>query len=1087
MEKLLNRSLSNEKTIFLTHQEDLFRNIVENSQDLIYALALDGTIIYISPNWTEILGYESSEVLEQSFIKFLHPDDVAESGALLEKLMLTGEKITKYEQRLRHKNGEGRWFHINRSPIKDDQGNILYFVGSGYDITPYKEKENALRESAEFFDSVIRAMPDPLIIKNEEHRLIGVNEAYCQLMGLSAAEILAGRSADLVSKEELATFWQQDDLAMASDHPVENEETITDAFGSRHIVLTKKVAHRLPNGQRVLIGTVRDITDRKQIEETLQHEQSLLRCMLDAIPDLIFYKDLQGVYLGCNKAVEELLGYKAGDVVGKTNFDLLSTEMANLYSAQDRSVLEEQVTSRIEQSMTYPDGRHVLLDTLLTPFNTSTGEMLGILGICRDITERKQAEAELRNAKEAAESANQTKGAFLSTMTHELRTPLNGVLGLTSLLLDTELNAEQLDLVNTIRTSGDTLLTLINDILDFSKIEANKLELEQSNFDLRSYIEETLDLVAPQAMAKGLNLAYLINNDVPFQICQDATRIRQILANLLSNAIKFTDHGDVTVLVSAKKLTETVWKFHFAVQDTGIGIPADRFDRLFQSFSQVDASMTRRFGGTGLGLAISKRLAELMAGEMWVESQLGHGSTFHFTIQAQGGFQQTETLDADLMSLKDRRVLVIEEYSAIRRLITHLLTAWGVNTLSPTQMDKIQLILRQGLCDALIVDATLNNINSVELQTMLRQEYPDVPVILLTQLGERLSSQEKRPQLTTLSKPIHASQLYDALVTMLSGKAITTRKSMRSTVIDAQMAQRHPLKILLAEDNMVNQKVAIGILSKYGYRTDVVANGLEVLDALERQQYDLILMDVNMPEMDGLTATRQIRQTWPTADQPYILALTANAMQGDYERCLNAGMNDYISKPIQVAELIAALNRVQPRQLATGTPPSTATNNPPLSPRSDEASLGNSPAKYAAEKCDVEKCDVEKCDIEKYDVVDPKMLVEVSELMAEDGDAAVKELITLFLENSPLLLQKLRTAVNQADAHAVYVVAHTFRSPAAQMGAYRLAKLCHELETISESGDISDCTARVDQIFAEYARVQHYFKTQFYPEATPIH
>jgi len=1067
MEKLINRSLNNETQVFLAHQEDLFRNIVENSHDLIYAVTVDGTVIYVSPNWPALLGYESSEVLQQSFAKFIHPEDMAQTLLLMERSITASVKTTGYEQRLRHKNGELKWFDINSSPIKDEQGNVLYFVGSGYDITAYKEKANTLRESAEFFDSVIKALPDPFFIKNENHRLIHVNEAYCQLMGLSAAEIMIEQSDDLVLKEELALFWQQDALALASDQPIENEESLTDARGVRHIVLTKKVAHRLPTGDRVLIGTAKDITDRKQIEETLQHEQSLLRCMLDAIPDLIFYKDLQGVYLGCNKAIEALLGHKTSDIVGKTNFDLLPADMASTYQEQYRQVLAENITMRIEQAVTYPDGRHALLDTLLTPFNTPSGEVLGILGICRDITERNQAEADLRKAKEAAESANHTKGAFLSTMTHELRTPLNGVLGLTSLLLDTELNAEQLDLVNTIRASGDTLLTLINDILDFSKIEANKLELERSNFDLRSYIEETLDLVAPQATAKGLHLAYLVDNDVPIQICQDATRIRQILANLLSNAIKFTAHGEVTVLVSAHRQTETTWELHFAVQDTGIGIPADRFDRLFHSFSQGDASTTRRFGGTGLGLAISKRLAELMDGRMWVESQPGHGSTFHFAIQAQGNYQPAETLDTELLPLKNRRVLVIEEYATIRRQITHLLTAWGVNTLSPNHIDKIQVILRQGLCDGLIIDSTLTTIDSLELLTLLSQHYPDMPVILLTQLGERLSNEQKRPHLATLSKPLHASQLHDALITLLSGKTITTRKPARSTIIDTQMALRHPLKILLAEDNMVNQKVAVGILAKHGYRVDVVANGLEVLDALDRQPYDLILMDVNMPDMDGLTATRAIRQALPAAEQPYILALTANAMQGDYERCLNAGMNDYISKPIQVAELIAALNRVQPRQIRTAKAPFTATNNPQLSPTTGDAAPANSPT--------------------NYDIVDPTMLAEVTELMAEDGDAAVKELISIFLENSPLLLQKLRTAVHQADAHAVYLIAHTFRSPAAQMGAHRLAKLCHELETISEASDVSDCAPRVDQIFAEYARVQHYFETLFYGEATPVH
>ncbi len=1060
MEKLINHRLSMNKTTdkigLLAQQGNLFRSIVENSHDLIYAVAMDSTILYISPNWTELLGYESSEVLHQSFAKFLHPDDIAATFQLLEASIASGSKITGYEQRIRHKNGQLKWFDVNSSPIKDDRGNILYFVGSGYDITSHKEKENALRESAEFFNSVLRALPDPFFVKHEDQRLLSVNDAYCQLFGLSAATILGNDGEASLSKAKFARAGQQDELALASDQAVENEEVITDAQGIQHIVLTKKVAHRLPNGNRVIIGTVRDITERKQTEETIQREQSLLRCMLNSIPDLIFYKDPEGVYMGCNKAAEELFGHPASEIVGKTNFDLLPAEIASLYAEQDRQVLEEQITLRIEQAVTYPNGHHALLDTLLTPFYTPNGEMLGIMGICRNITERKQAEADLRKAKETAESANQTKGTFLSTMTHELRTPLNGVLGLTSLLMDTELNSEQLDLVNTIRASGDTLLGLINDILDFSKIEANKLELELNNFDLRSYIEETLDLVAPQATAKGLNLSYLFDDNVPAQICQDGARIRQILINLLSNAIKFTDQGDVTVLVGAQKQQDGVWELHFTVQDTGIGIPADRFNRLFHSFSQVDASTARRFGGTGLGLAISKRLAELMAGTMWVESQLGHGSSFHFTIRAQGNTQPTALLDSDLLPLKNRRVVVIEEHAAIRRFTTQLLTAWGVNALTVSQLDKVLLILREGLCDGLIIDSTLTQLNSQELMTILSQQYPNMPVILLTQLGERLSSEQKRPTLATISKPIHASQLHDALVTLLSGKTIATRKQPRSTVVDAQMGQRHPLKILLAEDNMVNQKVALGILAKHGYRADVAGNGLEAIDALQRQPYDLILMDVNMPDMDGLTATREIRQLWSEEEQPYILALTANAMQGDYERCLNAGMNDYISKPIQVNELITALNRVQPRQNRAPKQSTTAAHTPAHAGSFTDSSL-----------------------LANASVVDPAMLAEVAELMGEDGDEAVRELIRLFLENGPILLQKLRTASDEGDAQALHLAAHTFRSPAAQMGATRLAKLCHELDTISETGELADSAQRVDQIFAEYARVQAYFQTHY--------
>lgn len=1031
--------------MFLVNQADLFQSIVENSHNLIYGVALSGAIVYAAPSCQDLLGYENSEIILQTITKFLHPDDLATALHLLEHPLTSGKRGNGCQLRFRHKQGEFKWFQINSFPIKDAEGNVAYFVFNGHDITAHKQIEKDLHESIEFFTSVIDALPDPLFLKDENHGMISVNTAYCKLMGRTAHEILSKDSDNLVPKAELTVFLQQDEIALASDHPIENEETITDANAVQHTVVTRKVAHRLPNGKKILIGTIRDITERKQMEESLQHKEALMRCLLDSVPDLIFYKDFNEVYLGCNKALQTLLGVTESGIVGKTDFDLFPIAIAQEFQVQDRMVLTEKATLKVEQWVSYPEGRRVLLDTLITPFFTPGGEMLGMIGIGRDITKRKEAEEELRKAKEAAESANQTKSVFLSTMTHELRTPMNGVLGLASLLLDTELNAEQLDLVNTIRASGDTLMALINDILDFSKIEANKLEIEESNFDLRRCIEETLDLVASQATTKGLNLAYLVDKDVPAQICQDVTRVRQILTNLLSNAVKFTNSGEIIVLVSTQRPTDTQWELHFAVQDTGIGIPTDRFERLFNSFSQVDISTTRRFGGTGLGLAISKRLAELMGGTMWVESQPGRGSTFHFTIQAHNNPDLNDGLDADWLNLRKKRILVLEESEAIRRLLAQQLAIWEVNAHFLGRFDETQIIHQVEEHDALIIDATLTPIDSSQLLAVLYQYRPDLPVVLLTQLGERLTDEQKRSHLATVSKPIHSSQLYDALVTVLSGQAAAPRKPARSTTVDAEMAQRHPLTILLAEDNLVNQRVAAGLLARYGYRADVAANGLEVFEALRRQSYDLILMDVNMPEMDGLTATRTIRTTWPTAEQPYIIALTANAMRDDHTRCLAAGMNDYISKPIQVSELIAALYRVEPR-LPYFLPP---TDNTLQAFAYTDATHG----------------------------VDPTVLAEVAELLADEGEAMVGELIDLFLENSPLLLQQLRTAMNESNAAAVFRAVHTLRSPAAQMGAYHLAALCQEVEAYSEFGDLTDCLPKVDQIFAEYGRVRQYFLT----------
>jgi PAS domain S-box-containing protein len=968
--------------------------------------------------------------------------------------MPTGMPIARRERQLRHKDGTSRWFSISSSPVKDATGEICYLVGSAHDITPYKQLAAELRESADFFTSVINALPDPVLVKDENHRMIAVNEAHCRLSGLTAAQILRlDGSIAPTPPDELAIYHAHDDRVLASSSPVENESVLTDAEGVRHVVSSKKVAHRLPSGKRIIIATLRDITERKQIEAQLQHEQALLRHLLDTIPDPIFYKDRAGAYLGCNRAFEALRGSKVQEIIGKTPRDLFH-DVSEAFVAHNNLVLEEQRTLRVEQSVTYPDGHQALLDTLLTPFYAPDGALLGLLGISRDITERKAAEEALRSAKEAAESANQTKSTFLSTMTHELRTPMNGVLGLTGLLLDTELNQEQLDLVNTIRVSGDTLLALINNILDFSKIEANKLELEIHNFNLRQCIEESLDLVASQATAKGVTLAYLLDPGMPTQIEQDSTRVRQILANLLSNAVKFTERGEIVVRLQGTPHA-IGWELHFYVQDSGIGIPADQLGMLFQSFSQLDASTTRRFGGTGLGLAISKRLAELMGGAMWVESEVGRGSTFHFTLQAHPSTSQSASFDVDLLNLRGRRVLIVAESTAVRAFLRQQLNAWDIETYTIDIFAEDPIVLLAGYYDVVILDSGLTTLKSMHLLTRLQQQHAALAIILLLPLGERLPATHQRPHLAAVTKPIHCSQLHDALVTVISGQTTARRSATPQMASDAQMAQRHPLRILLAEDHLVNQKVAIGILAKYGYRVDVAADGVEVLAALERQSYDLILMDINMPTMDGLTATRSIRSSLPQPKQPYIIALTANGMHEDQARCLSAGMNSYISKPIQVEELIAALEQTPVRRQApvVAEPVRVSASN----------EHGQALAPHAVDNP------------ASYNVVDPAVLTRIREMMGEEGETMVRNLTELFLNNSQILLDQLRAALATGDTEMVRRAAHTLRSPAAQMGAIHLAALCQSLEAKGRQGDLSDAPALLEAINTQYMLVRDYF------------
>ncbi len=658
--------------------------------------------------------------------------------------------------------------------------------------------------------------------------------------------------------------------------------------------------------------------DNARLFDEVQQQKQYSESLVQYSPVAIVTSDLNNIVVSWNPGAEKLFGYKPAEAIGRSLDELITTEEqrveAKKYSQQ--TMLGERIhaiTRRLRK-----DGTFVDVELSSVPVKMGGSGPRSYVAIYHDITE-------LQRAKQEAESANSAKSAFLATMSHEIRTPMNAIIGMSGLILDTPLNAEQREFAEIIRNSGDALLTIINDILDFSKIEAGKMEMESQPFDLRECLEGTLDLIATRAFDKGLDLAYVIDEHVPPTILGDITRVRQIVLNLLTNAVKFTEKGEVVLDVkpdgsigpNQKSMT-----LHFSVRDTGIGIPPDRMSRLFQSFSQVDASTARKYGGTGLGLVISKRLSEMMGGAMWAISDgvPGKGATFHFTIKTQAADAPATSSRRDLRGVQppiaEKRILIVDDNDTNRRILTVQTQKWGMqprDTASPLQ--ALNWIKRGDPFDVAILDMHMPEMDGIALAQAIRESHTAkaLPLIMFTSLGRREGGSESIEFAAHLTKPIKPSQLFDALVGIFVEQPTHVRRTETAkTQFDPEMAHKHPLRILLAEDNAVNQKLALRLLQQMGYRADVAGNGLEAIEAVERQKYDVILMDVQMPELDGLDATRAIVARWPKGVRPQIIAMTANAMQGDREMCLEAGMDDYMTKPIRIDELVAALLRSKP-------------------------------------------------------------------------------------------------------------------------------------------------------------------------------
>ena len=647
-------------------------------------------------------------------------------------------------------------------------------------------------------------------------------------------------------------------------------------------------------------------------------ERDLLFTLMNDLPDNIWFKDCNSRFVAANRSMLSWTGFKdPSEIIGKTDQQIFAAEHADAAQADEQKIIATaHPIVGLDEKETWPDGHETWVSTTKLPWRDASGNVIGIFGWSRDITARKLGEKNLRLANEAAEKADRAKSEFLANMNHEIRTPMNGVIGMTALLLDSDLDPQQRELAETIRTSSDNLLKIINDILDFSKVETGDLAFEILDFDLTEVVEGALDMLAERSQDKEIELASTILPGTPTRLRGDPGRLRQILTNLIGNAIKFTESGEAVVRVSKERETDTCGVLRFEVQDTGIGMSPEAQAQLFQAFNQADSSSTRKYGGTGLGLAMAKQLVDLMEGQIGVQSQPGSGSTFWFTARFE---KQANTAKAPEKSFRDLfnfRVLVVDDNATTREILRCQILAWRMQAQSASSGTEALKLLRAAATECKPYDLALLDVQMPEMDglTLARAIKADPAIagtrlILLTESTRRASVEGPRAAGITncCLKPVRQSRLFACLAKTLFGPSTIPRTSAKALI--APSVRLPQIRVLVAEDNSVNQKITFAQLKKLGYNADVVSDGLAVLKAFDCTHYDVVFMDCQMPEMDGYEATRRIRSRRGDFLQPHIIAMTAHAMQGDREKCLAAGMNDYISKPVQLKALAAALAR----------------------------------------------------------------------------------------------------------------------------------------------------------------------------------
>jgi two-component system, sensor histidine kinase and response regulator len=1029
----------------LRASEDRYRTVADFTYDWEFWVGPDGEFLWVAPSCKRVTGYSAEEFLANHglFHDIIHPDDrdmvMRHTTASLRH---EPDLTFSLDFRILHRDGEIRWINHVCQPVHGDDKRLLGRRASNRDITDRRQVEEALRKEEARFRHIYDNSPVMMHSIDKQGIVRNVNGKWLDEMGYSRDEVI-GRNIKFAMTPESAQaaldvivpqFWHSGKVQNIPYQYVKKD-------GSKIDVILDSVVMNDPAWGQVSLSTVRNVTVRKRAEEETRRTKALLDSIIQNLPTSVFLKDAEDLkYVLWNRASEKLYGHSSEEVIGKTAEHFFPKEQADRFHEQDREVLASGTLLRVaEQTVdTKHKGARILQSKKLSILDED-GSARYLLGISEDITDRKEAENSLITAREAAEQASRTKSDFLANMSHEIRTPINGIIGMTELALNTQLTTEQREYLETIEMSAESLLRLINDFLDFSKIEAGKLDLVAMDFSLRDFLGNTMSTLAVHAHRKALELIYHVPSTVPDALTGDPGRLRQVLVNVVGNAVKFTDRGEVVVRVETESEEENQIKLHFLVRDTGIGIPLEKQEKIFQTFEQVDTSTSRKYGGTGLGLAISSQLVQKMGGSIWVESEPNKGSTFHFVVGL-GLQSQPRSIPSikDTASLEGWPLLVVDDNATNRRILEETVLQWGMK---PTVVDSgraalaaMEVAHNVGRPFRLVLtDCMMPEMDGFQLAERIGRDprLKAATIIMLTSAGERGDASRcvNLGIAAYLLKPIKQSELLFTLSQVLhgpqksEGQSLITRHSIRESKLG--------LRILLAEDNPVNQKVAMKMLERMGHTVTISENGREVLDAVDRDVFDLILMDIQMPEVDGFEATRSIREREKIGGKHVpIVAMTAHAMKGDKEKCLQAGMDGYIAKPISAQQLFETIeNLFQTRSAA----------KQPL----EVPEAGGSP-------------------------VDTTKILE---RIGGDTDL-LKELAALFTADCPGMLQDIRDAVHEENAEALLKAAHALKGSVGNFAADAAVQAALRLETMGRNQDLAEASQALTELEREVDRVR---------------